>query len=189
MFKGFYNLTSGMLTQQRNLNVVGDDTLNLEIGSGGNKVTLSVDVKAGMTSADIATAIAEKLDAEKGGIQSFTDDQNVRMDFKVKADGNSLQFTGTETKAFNPPTTVSYSLTNTGMNPEDDITVKDTGITLSATPYKSTGSGKDATTALASAPLETPLPRRPVLWISNLLPLLLAPQTLRRSGTLPTRTA
>ena len=87
-----------------------------------------------MTSADIATAIAEKLDAEKGGIQSFTDDQNVRMDFKVKADGNSLQFTGVDQKAFNPPTVVSYSLTNTGMNPEDDITVKDTGITLSATP-------------------------------------------------------
>ncbi len=137
-----------------NLNVVGDDTLNLEIGSGANKVTLSVDVKAGMTSADIATAIAEKLDAEKGGIQSFTDDQNVRMDFKVKADGNSLQFTGVDQKAFNPPTVVSYSLTNTGMNPEDDITVKDTGITLSATPYKSTGAGKDATTALASASLE-----------------------------------
>ncbi len=132
-----------------NLNVAGDDTLNLEIGSGGNKVTLSVDVKAGMTAADIATAIAEKY-----ATQSFTDDQNVSMDFKVKADGNSLQFTGTETKAFNPPTTVSYSLTNTGMNPEDDITVKDTEITLSASPYKTTGSGKDATTALASAPLE-----------------------------------
>ena len=40
------------------------------------------------------------------------------------------------------------------MNPEDDITVKDTEITLSASPYKTTGSGKDATTALASAPLE-----------------------------------
>lgn len=29
MFKGFYNLTSGMLTQQRNLNVVGDNLVNV----------------------------------------------------------------------------------------------------------------------------------------------------------------
>lgn len=29
MFKGFYNLTSGMLTQQRNLNVVGNNLVNI----------------------------------------------------------------------------------------------------------------------------------------------------------------
>lgn len=29
MFKGFYNLTSGMLTQQRNLNVVGNNLVNV----------------------------------------------------------------------------------------------------------------------------------------------------------------
>ncbi|MCM1441437.1 MAG: flagellar hook-basal body protein [Roseburia sp.] len=29
MFKGFYNLTSGMLTQQRNLNVVGNNMVNI----------------------------------------------------------------------------------------------------------------------------------------------------------------
>lgn len=29
MFKGFYNLTSGMLTQQRNLNVVGNNIVNI----------------------------------------------------------------------------------------------------------------------------------------------------------------
>lgn len=29
MFKGFYNLTSGMLTQQRNLNIVGNNLVNL----------------------------------------------------------------------------------------------------------------------------------------------------------------
>ena len=29
MFKGFYNLTSGMLTQQRNLNVVGNNMVNV----------------------------------------------------------------------------------------------------------------------------------------------------------------
>ena len=29
MFKGFYNLTSGMLTQQRHLNVVGNNMVNV----------------------------------------------------------------------------------------------------------------------------------------------------------------
>ena len=29
MYKGFYNLTSGMLTQQRNLNVVGNNLVNV----------------------------------------------------------------------------------------------------------------------------------------------------------------
>lgn len=29
MFKGFYNLTSGMLTQQRNLNVVANNMVNV----------------------------------------------------------------------------------------------------------------------------------------------------------------
>ena len=29
MFKGFYNLTSGMLTQQRNLNIVGNNLVNI----------------------------------------------------------------------------------------------------------------------------------------------------------------
>ena len=29
MYKGFYNLTSGMLTQQRNLNVVGNNLTNI----------------------------------------------------------------------------------------------------------------------------------------------------------------
>ena len=29
MYKGFYNLTSGMLTQQRNLNVVGNNLVNI----------------------------------------------------------------------------------------------------------------------------------------------------------------
>ena len=29
MFKGFYNLTSGMVTQQQNLNVVGNNMVNI----------------------------------------------------------------------------------------------------------------------------------------------------------------
>ena len=29
MYQGFYNLTSGMLTQQRNLNVVGNNLVNI----------------------------------------------------------------------------------------------------------------------------------------------------------------
>ena len=29
MYKGFYNLTSGMVTQQRNLNVVGNNLTNV----------------------------------------------------------------------------------------------------------------------------------------------------------------
>ena len=29
MFKGFYDLTSGMLTQQRNLNIVGNNLVNI----------------------------------------------------------------------------------------------------------------------------------------------------------------
>ena len=42
VFKGFYNLTSGMLTQQRNLNVVANNLTNISTaGFKENKYTSS----------------------------------------------------------------------------------------------------------------------------------------------------
>ncbi len=122
-----------------NLNAVGDDELTLKVGDKEFKVNVTKD----MTGADIAKAFAEKYGDKFG----MTDNANRSQDFTLKADGNSLHFTAVDTKDFNPPAEVTFSLKDTGMKPGDPVTVNETEITLKANPYTtSTGVATVSTT-------------------------------------------
>ena len=121
-----------------NLSATDDDVLTLKIGDA----TYNVNVSKGDTAADIV-----KNFAEANATVTLTDDKGVSATFDVKADGKSLQFTGTEAKNFNPAATVSYSLAN-GMDPDASPEVTETTVKLTASPFTA---GTPATVAASAA--------------------------------------
>ena len=110
-----------------NLKAADDATIELTVGNQ----TVNVAVTKDMGGSDIAKAAAEAM---KNGI-TLKDDAGREVEFKVTADGNSLQFVAKKNATFNPPTDVSYKVTG-ALDPADDPTVEDSEAVLSATPYK-----------------------------------------------------
>ena len=87
MFKGFYNLTSGMLTQQRHLNVVGNNMVN--VSTAGFKQS----VYTATTFDDVMYARVgnkEKIYTDIGRqsyIQGIPEPTNIPLDFAIYGDG------------------------------------------------------------------------------------------------------
>ncbi len=88
-----------------NLNVLEDDTLNLDFGG---KTVASVQIKKGMNAADVA----EQFAGQKVNLVD-ADGNKAEFEISVNKDDNSLQFKATDNTVFNPPTTVSFSLAST----------------------------------------------------------------------------
>ena len=78
MFKGFYNLTSGMLTQQRHLNVVGNNMVN--VSTAGFKQSVYT-----------ATTFDDVMYARVGNKEKIYTDigrqSNIPLDFAIYGDG------------------------------------------------------------------------------------------------------
>lgn len=110
MFKGFYNLTSGMLTQQRNLNVVANNMVNVSTaGYKADQYTSSTfdevllsrvgnKDKTGAQEIGPASYIRASSDVYTDFTQGVLERTGITLDFAIEGDGFfAVQTAGGET--------------------------------------------------------------------------------------------